>query len=303
MRESEGLVVARHRRHVVVEDEAGELHSCLTRGRALDVLVGDRVAWHEQRDGTAVASRVQPRESTLTRVDARGRREAVAANLTQLLVVAAAVPEPDPYLLDRYLAAAELVGIEGIVVFNKVDLLGGERPKLPAFLGVYETIGYRVHSVSAHTRRRLEPLESMMQGGRSAMVGQSGVGKSSLINALLGEDAQPVGGLIEKGGGHGRHTTTAAALFRLPNGGELIDSPGVRNYAPYIEEPSEVVFGYREFAPHLGACRFADCRHRAEPGCAVKGAVDAGSIDARRYDSYCRFYDLVESLRGKREAR
>jgi ribosome biogenesis GTPase len=290
-----GLVVARHRRHIDVEDVDRSRHLCLARRRDLNPLVGDRVLWHREADGTCVVTEVLDRDSTLTRIDSRGRCEPVAANVTQLLAVAAAAPEPDWFLLDRYLAAAELMYMRGVVVFNKMDLV----EQAPDLLHVYESIGYPVHRISVRARAGLGTLGAAMRGHRSAMVGQSGVGKSSLLNALLGERAQGTGALAGKGG-HGRHTTTAATLYRLPAGGELIDSPGVRNYAPYIEEPADVQHGFRELREQLGRCRFDDCLHRAEPDCAVKAAVAAGRVDSRRYDSYTKLCALVESLQRKR---
>lgn len=284
-----GLVVARHRRHITVEDDNGRQHVCLTRKR-VQPLVGDRVFW-QSADGSALVTEVLERTSTLTRIDSRGRREAIAANVDQLLIVAAAAPQPDRLLLDRYLAGAELMQIRGVVIFNKMDLL----PEPPEFLDVYEAIGYPVRRTSVVARTGLDELEAVMRGRRSAMVGQSGVGKSSLLNALLGARAQAVGALSQKGG-HGRHTTTTAVLYKLPGGGELIDSPGVRRYAPYIERTADVQRGFREFRPHLGHCRFDNCLHLAEPDCAVKAAVGAGEIDAARYDSYVKMCEQIRSL-------
>lgn len=254
-------------------------------------LVGDRVLWREN-GGTSVVTAVLERASTLTRIDARGRREDVAANVDRLIVVAAAEPRTDTFLLDRYLAGAELLELGGVVVFNKMDLA----VQAPAFLRIYASIGYPVHCVSARERTGLEELAALMRGHVGAMVGQSGAGKSSLLNALLGENAQAVGTLSQKGG-QGRHTTTAAQLYRLPGGGRLIDSPGVRHYAPFIAQLADVQRGFRELRPLLGRCRFDNCLHLAEPDCAVKAAVAAGKIDAGRYDSYVKMCEQMRALR------
>ncbi len=289
-----GLVVARHRRHVSVEDAARSWHRCGLRSRRLRPLVGDEVDWERQADGTGLVTGVAARRTVLSRIDSRGRREPVAANLTQLLVVAAPAPIPDWTLLDRYLVAAELTPVKAVIVFNKRDLMSAE----PDELQDLRAIGYPVCLTSALHGDGLEDVAEIMQDERGAVVGQSGTGKSSLINALLGERLQAVGALTGKGA-HGRHTTSSATLYRLANGGEFIDSPGVRNFAPYIESIAELQLGFRELSPHLGRCRFDNCRHLAEPDCAVKAALAEGTIALRRYESYTKLCDLVESLQAR----
>jgi ribosome biogenesis GTPase / thiamine phosphate phosphatase len=290
-----GLVVARYRRHVTVEDEKGESHRCLTRGRSIKPLPGDEVVWHMEEDGTPIVDAIEPRRSTLLRIDAAGRPEAVAANISQLLIVTAPVPSPDWFLVDRYLVAAELMALSAAIIWNKLDL--GEAESAP--LGVYRSMGYGVFATSTKTHAGIDALQDAMRGQRSVLVGQSGVGKSSLLNALLGTNIQSVGDLGSTGG-HGRHTTTTAVLYHLDDA-DLIDSPGVRHYAPYLEETAAADRGFRDFAPYLGACRFADCRHADEPGCAVKEAVAAGDIAARRYDNYRKLADRLETLHRRRD--
>lgn len=286
----DGLVVARHKRHALVATPDGERRSCIARERRLQPLVGDRVVWSPQPDGTGVIEKIEPRASLLTRIDSRGRSEPVAANVTQVVVVVAPKPAPDWFLVDRYLAAAELLGIAAAVVHNKSDLAAP-----PGRLATYSGIGYRVVAVSTKTGAGLDALMAAMRGRRSVLVGQSGVGKSSLSNALLDDGRQQVGALSGKGG-HGRHTTSAATLWRLPGGGDLIDSPGVRNYSPYIEDKLMTDRGFRELVPLLGRCRFANCRHLSEPDCAVKQARDSGAIAAERYASYVKLRSLLEAL-------
>jgi ribosome biogenesis GTPase / thiamine phosphate phosphatase len=294
MSEGVGLVVARYRRHVTVESERGERRICQIQRRSLDPVVGDEVTWHPA-GAEGVVTSVAARRTALVRIDKRGRPETVAANLTQLLAVIAPEPAPDWLVLDRYLAAAELAGIGAVVLFNKAE----PGAAVPPRLGAYRDAGYAVCLTSAHRDTGLEALRAEMQDRCNAFVGQSGVGKSSLINALLGSELQTIGALTTKGA-QGRHTTTTAVLYRLPRGGTLIDAPGVRNFAPYIDEPPELERGYREFQRYLGQCKFDDCRHLSEPDCAIKRAVAAGRIAAHRYDSYCALYALTRSFAALR---
>ena len=287
-----GLVVARFRRHALVESRAGEVYDCQILGRRLRPVVGDSVEWRRERDGTCVVQAVLSRDSTLRRTDSRGRPEAVAANLSQLIAVLAPHPEPDWFLLDRYLCAAELAGLKAAVAYNKMDLAASA----PNTLEVYRAVGYRVAQTSAVDRTGLGRLERILDGERSALIGQSGVGKSSLFNELLGGDVQRVGRLSGKLL-QGRHTTTTSVLHRHPGGGEIIDSPGMRNFAPFIERPGDVQFGFREIVSRRDACRFDDCTHRAEPDCAVKTALEAGVIDRGRYENYRKLYELTAAAR------
>ena len=289
-----GLVVARHRRHVTVEAADGERCLCQAE-RRLHPLVGDDVEWRKDAAGTGTVTALLDRRSTLTRIDSRGRCELVAANVTQLIAVAAPAPAPDWFVVDHYLVAAELARLSAVVVMNKTDL----REELPRHLDCYRRAGFPVHATSAAQGVGVDELSTAMRQERSVMVGQSGVGKSSLLNALLGGAVQSTGELTGKGA-QGRHTTSSAVLHRLPNGGELIDSPGVRAYAPFIDDAAQLEHGFREFREHLGRCRFDNCRHLAEPGCAVKAALDAGRICRRRYESYERLYGLILSLKARR---
>ena len=287
-----GLVVARFRRHALVEDPAGEVHDCQMLGRRLRPVVGDNVEWRRESDGTCIVQAVRSRDSTLKRVDSRGRPEVVAANLSQLILVLAPHPPPDWFLLDRYLCAAELAGLKAVIAYNKMDLVD----TAPEALSVYRKVGYRVVLTSALDKTGLDLLEQVLGAERSALIGQSGVGKSSLFNELLEEDVQRVGRLSGRLL-QGRHTTTTSVLHRHPGGGEVIDSPGVRNYVPHVESPGDVQLGFREFAARRDGCRFDDCTHRAEPDCAVKSALESGAIARGRYENYEKLYESTATAR------
>jgi ribosome biogenesis GTPase len=300
-----GRVVAAYGRHVLVEDADGARHRCLISGRRLRVVCGDRVDWRpaaDQGDGLVVAR--HERANELARPDRRGRSETIAANVSQLVVVAAPMPRPDPFIVDRYLAAAELMGAAACLVWNKIDAdaaPGESAAGRDAGLALeeFERAGYPVLPASAKTGAGLDALRGRLAGQTSILVGQSGVGKSSLLNALLPDVAVETAE-ISAATGEGRHTTTASILHHLPGGGELIDSPGVRDYAPPPIPPPEVAAGYRELAALAGRCRFANCMHLKEPGCAVKAAVDEGGISPRRYESYRRLFRLMETLTARR---
>ena len=287
-----GLVVARFRSHALVEDPASEVVDCRLLGRRLRPVVGDNVEWRREPDGTCIVQAVQPRDSTLRRLDFRGRPEVIAANLSQLIMVLAPHPPPDWFLLDRYLCAAELAGLKAVIAYNKMDLVD----RAPKALEIYRKVGYTVVVTSALEKTGLDLVEHVLGGERSALIGQSGVGKSSLFNELLGENVQRVGQLSGKLL-QGRHTTTTSVLHRHPDGGEIIDSPGVRNYVPYIERPGDVQLGFREFVSRRDGCRFDDCTHRAEPDCAIKSALEDGAIDRERYENYGKLYELTASAR------
>jgi len=290
--DTEGRVVAAFGQRLVVRDESGERRSAFVGRRGLRVVCGDRVRWRPgPDDGDAAVLDRLARRTELTRPDRRGRIEVLAANLDLIVVVVAPEPPVDPFVTDRYLAAAEAMGCHAVVVANKCDL---DAPP-PQGLEEYERIGYPVVSVSAEAGRGIDELSGMLRGHCGILVGQSGVGKSSLLNALAPGSDVPTAALSDATG-EGRHTTTASVLHDLPAGGELIDSPGVRDYAPALGDAEEVVRGFREIAAAAPHCRFADCRHLREPDCAVKAAVEAGAISPRRYESYRRLRRLTEEL-------
>jgi len=292
-----GCVVEAYGRRVLVERPDGARVPCKLRRRSLSVVAGDDVLIELPAgdDEWTVTERL-PRRNVLERSDSRGRSESLAANLDQLGVVVAPRPACDPFIVDRYFAGAAFAGIAPLLVVNKSDLPADAGDL--AYVETFRNIGIPVVSVSARSGEGLEELVSQLSGRRSLLAGQSGVGKSSLLNALAGEAVRATGRLSE-GSGEGRHTTVSSAILRTP-WGEIADSPGVRDYAPPVIPPKDVQHGFVEIANRAGSCRFLDCLHLREPQCAVRAAVESGSIDPRRYESYRRLLNLTRELDERR---
>lgn len=292
-----GRIVASHGRRVLLEDQAGRRLPCRLYGRDLKVVCGDRVRWRpaeaEGADGLVVA--VEPRRTVLSRLNMAGGHEPIVANLDRLVAVLAPVPAADLELCDRYLAAAEWAGLDAAVVLNKRDLPEAGDPALREALDAYRRIGYAVATASKREATGVDGLAALLSSGTSVLVGRSGVGKSSLTNRLV-PGIEAAVQEVSRATQEGRHTTTASVLYRLPGGGELIDSPGVRDYAPPLPAPRDVASGFREIAAAARGCRFPDCHHRGEPGCAVATATAAGDIDARRLSSYRQLLRLAEDF-------
>jgi ribosome biogenesis GTPase len=292
--EREGLVVAHYGTQVAVESAPGESQRCHLRSNLEGLVTGDRVIWCEG-DPTGVVVAQLERESVLSRPDSHGSLKPVAANIDQIIIVLASLPQPHATLIDRYLVAAETVGIEPVILLNKTDLLESDpqrREAIDSMLAIYPKLGYRVLRASCLSEEGMTELFANLDGRTSIFVGQSGVGKSSLVNVLLPEIDLRVGAISESTQ-KGTHTTTTAQLFHLPRGGTLIDSPGIREFGLWHMTRQQIEAGFREFWPLLGHCKFRDCIHEQEPNCALLAAVEAGEINATRLASY-RY--LVSSL-------
>jgi ribosome biogenesis GTPase / thiamine phosphate phosphatase len=293
--EQQGLVVTHYGQQVVVANEAGARFRCHFRATLEQLVVGDRVLFQPPKvEGTGVVTAVVPRVTVLRRPDQYGNLKPVAANVDLMLVVFAPQPVPSSVLLDRYLVAAELSEIRPLLVLNKADLISDQdRARIEALCALYEEVGYPVLTVSATSGEGLAPLFAALAGHTSVLVGQSGVGKSSLVNALLPNAELAVADLSATSG-LGQHTTVTARLFDLPGGGRLIDSPGVREFGLWHISEDELLHGYRDLAPLAGHCRFRNCSHRHEPGCALRLAAEQGEVRAERLDNYYRIADTLD---------
>jgi len=281
-----GRVIVRHGRSLLLRCADHSSVHAMFRANLGEVVCGDNVLWQTTHNGEGVVVAVTSRDTALARPGVAGQEKAIAANITQLVVVLACQPEPTGYMSDQYLIAAERIGVRGLICLNKADLLDEDaRSRFRERFAHYESIGYPVIQISAKTEHGLDPLRERLRDQTSILVGQSGVGKSSLINALLPRE-QVLEGSLSATTGLGRHTTSAATLYPLDSGGELIDSPGVRSFRLGELTRQELERGFREFIPFLGQCRFHNCAHLAEPGCAVRAAVKAGQIRPERLESY-----------------
>jgi ribosome biogenesis GTPase / thiamine phosphate phosphatase len=301
MTTQQARVVESYGRRVILSLEDGQTQLAEVFGKRLRVVCGDEVVVETNPATHALqVKELLPRRTHFTRTDSRGQSEVLAANISQLVVLMSEQPPSDPYIVDRYLAGAELGGIKAMVVITKQDL--DHSALFDQHMREYIGAGYQVFKVSAQNGAGLPELRSTLQSEVSMLVGESGVGKSTLTNALLGNSRQ-LTREISEATGEGRHTTVSSALFPLAEGGALVDSPGVRDYAPAPVSDLQVAFGWREFRGCDGQCKFNNCLHLREPGCAIMAAVTTGAISARRYDSYKRLLNLMRQLLPSYERR
>jgi ribosome biogenesis GTPase len=274
----QGQVIAAFGRHYLAELPDGEIINCLTRGKKSEVACGDFVEIKHTADAQGVIESIRERSSLLYRSDAY-KQKIIAANVTQLIIVVAAEPPFSDELMARCMVAAQDQQLEVLIVLNKCDLSAqAELARLQ--LAPYKRIGYRMLELSA--AQDAAPLLPYLQNHSSVLVGQSGMGKSTLINALLPE-AQAATREISTVLNSGKHTTTHARLYHLNPDSHLIDCPGVQMFGLHHLGFGEIEQGFIEFAPYLGKCRFHDCHHTHEPNCAIQQAVAEGKIDARRF--------------------
>ena len=296
-----GRVIGRFGKHADVEDINGVIHRCHMRRTINSVVCGDNVLFRPGKDQTlsisGIIEIVEDRKSVLTRPDFYDGVKPVAANIDQIIIVSSVLPSLSLNIIDRYLVAAEDVAITPVILLNKVELLDSQQlVEVENQLNIYRDIGYKIVYTSCKTLAGVDELATCLKDKISVFVGQSGVGKSSLINELLPE-AEEVIGDISDNSGLGQHTTTTAKLLHFPYGGDLIDSPGVREFALWHLPIERLTNGFVEFRDYLGGCKFRDCKHGNDPGCIIKAAVDDGKISTQRYQSYHKILENMDELR------
>lgn len=290
-----GLVLSVHGLTCAVEADDGAIFQCAVRRvlktMATDerhvVVAGDDVMFRSAQGNEGIIERVEPRRGVISRTS-RGRRHVIASNVEQMLIVnSAAEPYLKPHLIDRLLVCAEQERIRPVICITKIDL--AEPHELQPLIGVYARMGYEVLPLSVISGVNVDALRRLVAGKRSVVVGQSGVGKSSLLNAVE-QGLNLRVGVVSEETQKGKHTTTTAKLIKLASGGYVVDTPGIRTMELWDVIPEEVGGTLRDLRPLVNLCKFPDCTHQHEADCAVKDAVADGRLDARRYESYLQLF-------------
>lgn len=287
-----GTVISRFGQHADVEDKNNVYHRCNIRRGVKSLVCGDKVLWRLGKETkhsiTGVIEAVHERTSMLSRPDVYDGVKPIAANISQILIVSSVLPAFNADIIDRYLVAAEQTGITPVIVLNKIDLLNDEnRPAIEQQLKIYQDIGYQVIHVSNKTQDGIEGLTQQLNQHTSIFVGQSGVGKSTLVNSLM-PDLGLITKQVSENSGLGQHTTTVARLFHFNDGGDLIDSPGIREFGLWHLTPQQVCDGFIEFSDYIGTCKFRDCKHQKDPGCALINAAQENKVHTKRLASFQR---------------
>ena len=301
-----GTVISRYGQHADVEDSDGKILLCDIRRTIKSLICGDKILWRRaktidtttQNARQGVIEAVQDRDSILTRPDFYDGVKPIAANINQIIIVSAILPDFTPNIIDRYLVASEDVEINPVILLNKIDLMDEQlsqkqRQEIEKFQQIYQSIGYDFHMISNQSGHGIDNLQDILSDKINIFVGQSGVGKSSLTNSLL-PDSNISTKEVSENSRLGQHTTTVARLYHFPNGGELIDSPGIREFGLWHLDPDRVTWCFKEFRQYLGTCKFRDCKHKNDPGCSIREAVEQGHIHQERYDSYHRIIQSME---------
>lgn len=294
-----GIVISRFGQHADIESKSGEIFRCNIRRTVKSLVCGDRVLWRQGKSTehsiSGVIEAVHERESQLSRPDVYDGLKPIAANISQIIIVSSVLPAFNPDIIDRYIVACEQTQITPIILLNKVDLLDDELTRIiEEQLQIYREIGYQVLYASSATETGISQLREQLKDKISIFVGQSGVGKSTLVNSLMPE-LELLTKDVSENSGLGQHTTTVARLYHFNDGGDLIDSPGIREFGLWHLTAEQVANGFIEFSPFLGGCKFRDCKHKNDPGCALVMAAESGEINPERFASFQRIIDSLDS--------
>ena len=274
-----GIVITRYGQRQLIEAENGDLFQSISRQNIGFSVAGDRVLFQKTKHDEAIVTAIYPRDTELKRQD-----KLIAANIDQLWLVVAIEPHYEYELIDRYLIMAENSQLPIGIIVNKIELLGNEN-EITSDFSHYSSLGYNVHFLSVKELTNLQAFKEQLINKSHIFLGQSGVGKSSLINSLI-PDLQLRVNEISNKSKLGKHTPTNTTIYHIPSGGDLIDSPGVREFQLDVLSEYEIKSGFKEFKALSGDCRFRDCRHINEPDCSIKSAIESGEINKNRYQSY-----------------
>ncbi len=293
-------VISHHGRQLFAETEKFEKIKCKIRQNLGDIACGDYVLAQQAHTATGesqnVVVAIKERTNLLVKTGFAGAVKPVAANIGQLVIVTSLKPKPNPYLVDRYLTAAENLPAKALIIINKVDLVDVETKRMREDLtALYRDIGYDVISSSIKQNIGLEEISEALSNTTSILVGLSGVGKSSIVKAILPKEEIKIGETSATTG-EGKHTTTVSALYHLKDNGIIIDSPGVRDFTPINKSLDEITYGFIDVRQFNGACKFTNCSHTNEPGCAMKQAVSDGKLNEQRFNNYLR---LIQEFKEK----
>ncbi len=289
-----GRILVTYGKSCIVEDTNQDLIRCSFRRKSIQSVCNDTVLFERIDSKTGVIDSIDNRKNHFDRADSRKKRQMIAANLDQILVVVAAKPAPSNTIIDAYLTACYQLNISPVILVNKSDLDSYQDADFQQVIKTYSALSYPLISVSAKFDQRIDQLTALLTQKTSILVGQSGVGKSSLVNSLI-PDKELRTAELSDATGKGTHTTTATQYHPLPDGGGLIDSPGVWEYGIWAMSESEIAEGFREFQEFETSCHYHNCRHISEPKCGVKDAVDTGQILSRRYQSYLNLVRLAQT--------
>ncbi|MDH5517352.1 MAG: small ribosomal subunit biogenesis GTPase RsgA [Gammaproteobacteria bacterium] len=277
-------VITNFGKTIIAELANEELIRCSPRQNLTQIVCGDNVLIQKLENQDAVVTAITERDSLLQKPGFGGKLKPMAANIDQVVIVMSVSPPPNPYLIDRYLVATENLAANGLIVLNKTDL-ADQNTDPNKLLIEYRNLGYPVIPTSIKGHDGIHALNDALKDKTSIMVGLSGVGKSSLINTLLPDQDIRVG-KVSAASGEGTHTTTSSILYHLPNGGDIIDSPGVRDFGLWNNTAEDVLYGFKEIRSLAGQCKFSDCKHDVEPGCVINKALDNGLINEQRFKNY-----------------
>lgn len=294
--EEEGLVIAHFGSQVDIEGRDNHILRCFFRANLDSIVTGDKVIWRRVRDDEGVVVSCKPRTSLLSRPDSFGKLRPVAANIDQILITIAPLPEFHFNLIDRYLVMAEKNAITPVILINKCELINDENmAKFIELKRIYGQLDYQVLTVSAKQQSGMDEVKNLLKDKLSIFVGQSGVGKSSIIKYLLPDEHIAVGELSDAKI-KGRHTTTQSRLFKFSDGGACIDSPGIREFGLWHLDKDDVIAGFKELFELSRACKFRDCTHSHEPHCAIVDALKQNTISTSRLENYQRILATLNDV-------